>query len=127
MNLPVSLVTAGLLGLLMMTQSAYVSYLRITKKISLGDGGDHELSRAIRIHANNAEHVPIFLLLLLIYELSGGAFILAAAIAGVFIAARLAHASGLLSRATTYRRQLGAGVAVLCEGVLAIALLLQLF
>lgn len=39
--------------------------------ISLGDGGDANLLRRIRAHANFAEYVPILLLLMAMLEFSG--------------------------------------------------------
>ena len=43
----------------------WVVFLRRTLKVGIGDGGHRTLKRAIRVHANFAENVPLALLLLL--------------------------------------------------------------
>jgi uncharacterized membrane protein YecN with MAPEG domain len=45
---------------------AWVVYLRRTLGVGLGDGGHKPLKRAIRVHANFAENVPLALLLLVV-------------------------------------------------------------
>lgn len=88
-------VCAGLLGLLAALLTVHVGRLRVRKKIFLGDGGDPEMTAAIRAHGNLIELTP--LTLFLIYLLNGpygGRLI--AILAGVLLVARLAHAGGML-------------------------------
>ena len=55
---------AGLLGLLYIALAYNVSRLRVGLKIAIGDGGNHQISRAIRAHANLTENAPFGLVLL---------------------------------------------------------------
>ena len=57
-------ICAGLLGLLAAVLTLYVGRMRGQKKIFLGDGGDPQLTAAIRAHGNLVELTPFILLLL---------------------------------------------------------------
>jgi len=48
-----------------------VGNYRFKSKISLGDGGDHELRNRVRAHGNFIENVPIALLLILLNDVAG--------------------------------------------------------
>jgi uncharacterized membrane protein YecN with MAPEG domain len=95
MILPITLTIAGAAAILLIWLAARVSRLRRPLKIGLGDGGNEALLRRIRAHANYAENMPIFLILLGLLELAGGdrRILWAAAIA--FILARMAHVFGM--------------------------------
>lgn len=60
---------ASLLALLFLFLSYRVIRLRRALKASIGDAGDKQLLRAMRVHANFAEYTPLALLLLLALEL----------------------------------------------------------
>jgi uncharacterized membrane protein YecN with MAPEG domain len=66
--MPVTLVTAGLCGLLYFFLSYRVVQVRRVAGVSLGDGGDNELLQRIRAHANCAEYVPFCLVLIFVIE-----------------------------------------------------------
>jgi uncharacterized protein len=68
---------------------------RRAAKIGLGIGGDHQLERKIRVHANFVEYVPMALLMSALLEISGLAAVWLWALGGVLLFARLLHASGL--------------------------------
>ena len=57
-------ICAGLLGALAAILTMYVGRMRGQKKIFLGDGGDPELTGAIRAHGNLLELTPLILVLL---------------------------------------------------------------
>ncbi len=88
-------VYAGLLALWMLVLSLRVISRRAKARVSLGDGGDPELQRAIRGHANFAEYVPLALLLLLILELSHFSIYLIHALGLALLIARLLHGYAL--------------------------------
>lgn len=60
---------AGLLAILFLALSIRVIQKRTN--VSLGDGGDPELLRRIRGHANFAEYVPLMLLMMALLEYGG--------------------------------------------------------
>lgn len=66
--MPVTLVTAGLCGLLYFLLSFRVVQVRRAAGVALGDGGDGELLQRIRAHANFAEYVPFCLVLIFSIE-----------------------------------------------------------
>ena len=76
---------------------------RMTKRLSLGDGGDAAFNRKIRAHGNFAEYVPLILIAMGAAELIGAPF-------------ALLHASGI---ALTVGRSLhGYSLAVAERGIL---------
>jgi uncharacterized membrane protein YecN with MAPEG domain len=88
-------VCAGILGLLAGVLALNIARLRRGKRVSLGDGGDKDLTAAIRAHGNLVEWAPFCLFL--IYLLHGPFGDLAVAILAVLLTAgRLAHAGGML-------------------------------
>lgn len=73
--------------------------MRVIKKrqtgISLGDGGDDDMLRRIRGHANFSEYVPLCLILIGILEYLGGAFWVIHSLGAVLLIARLLHGYAL--------------------------------
>lgn len=123
MTIPFTATLTGLLALLLVFLAARISMLRMRHKISLGDGGNPELLRAIRLHANTAEHVPLYLLLSLGYEMTAGADTWLLALNSAFFVSRLAYTWGMMVKGVTRRRQLATLVTYLCQSALAALLL----
>ena len=124
MTIPVTVALAAFCGLLLVGLASRVSFLRFSRKIAFGDGGDPALMRAIRTHGNTAEHAPIFLLLALAYELARGTGTLLVGVALLFAASRLAFTAGVLGRGLHAWRMAGAAGTYLAQAVLAVALAL---
>src|SRR5688572_21608344 len=82
---------AALLTLWFVVLSLRVIRRRRAAKLSLGDGGDMLLQRAVRGQANFAEYVPLALLLLAVIELSRFSIYLVHALGIVLVIARLLH------------------------------------
>jgi uncharacterized membrane protein YecN with MAPEG domain len=102
---------AAILALIFIFFSTRVIRLRQSNRISLGAGGNPGLERAIRVHGNFAEYVPLGLLLLLFMELQGRAHWLIHILCLVFIAGRLSHAYAIGSENTDFRFRVGGMVA----------------
>jgi uncharacterized membrane protein YecN with MAPEG domain len=86
---------ASALALLTLVLAFRVTWLRLRHGIGLGDGGREDLARAIRVHGNAVEYVPLGLVLLTLDAL-GGSPLVAVEIAGALLfLGRLAHAYGL--------------------------------
>lgn len=88
---------AAILALLYVYLSARTIGFRRKSRVSIGDGGDQELLRAIRMHANFAEYVPFSLILLTFVEMQAGPFLLLHALGSLLLIARISHAYGISS------------------------------
>jgi uncharacterized membrane protein YecN with MAPEG domain len=94
---------AALLGLLFVALSVRALLMRRRFRIAVGDGGNNQMLRAMRVHANFAEYVPLSLLLLFMFELAGAPRALLHALCACLLLGRLAHAYGVSSVAENYR------------------------
>lgn len=94
----ITLLFAALHALLMLALAARVAFHRHSQKVGLGDGGDKQLMRKIRVHANFVEYVPLALLLLALLELSGLSAIWLWSLGGILLFARVLHVIGLSQR-----------------------------
>ncbi len=70
----ITMLYAGLCVLLVVFLGARVAAWRLRHKIGLGDGGDKELVKRVRAHANATEYLPLALFLLGGIELNGQAY-----------------------------------------------------
>jgi uncharacterized membrane protein YecN with MAPEG domain len=116
---------AGIFALIYVALSVRVIGLRHARRVSLGTGGDPALERAIRIHGNFIEYVPLALLLLGFAEAQRNSMYLLHALCLVLLLGRLAHFFGL-TREHTANGWRGLGV-VLTFAVLIIAAVLLIY
>ncbi|ADZ90539.1 MAPEG family protein [Marinomonas mediterranea] len=86
---------ASLLALLFVFLSFRVIKLRRQQKVGIGDGEDALLRRAMRVHSNCAEYVPIGLILLGLLEFQGVASLLLHIIGLMLLCGRVIHAFGV--------------------------------
>ena len=86
---------AALSGLILILLTIRVGGLRGRHQVGIGDGGNEELQRWIRVHANFTEYVPLALILMLLVEIAGAAAWFLHAMGAVLVLARLAHIQGL--------------------------------
>ena len=121
----ISMITAGLLGILLIALSAYVILGRVKFKIDLGDGDNAAMVQRIRAQANFVEYVPLALILLMLVEYASiGPRWLAMAIGGGLVLGRVLHAQGLIaSPGATVGRLLGTNLTALVIMTGSIALL----
>ena len=107
----VTLLYAGLCGLLLIALALNVVRLRLGRKVPLGIGEDSMLEQPVRVHGNFTEYTPTFLILLLLAELSGAAIVLLHVMGAVFVSGRLMHAYGLSTvRARSFGRFYGSAI-----------------
>jgi len=119
MILPISLTIAGAAAILHIWLSSRVVRARLPHKINVGDGGNEAVMRRMRAHANYAENMPIFVILLALTELAGGnKWVLWGAGIG-FILARLAHGFGMDGGALGRWRSIGMTLNILLLLILA--------
>lgn len=121
----ISMITAGLLGLLLIALSAYVIAGRVKFKIDLGDGDNPAMIQRIRAQANFVEYVPLALLLLMLVEYASiGPRWLTMAMGAALVAGRVLHAQGLIaSPGATFGRFVGTNLTALVIVSGSIALL----
>lgn len=102
---------AAICGLLLVFMAVRVSYTRGKEKVDLGDGGKQVMLRAIRVHGNAAEYVPISLILLFFLEMQGSAHWFLHVCGIVLVVSRLLHMQGLMQSASlTPGRLAGTGL-----------------
>ena len=86
---------AALLALLLIYLSINVIKRRKSARVSVGDGGDDALLRAMRTHGNFCEYVPIALILIALTEANGFPAWLVHPLGVLLVAGRGLHAFGL--------------------------------
>ncbi|HET7592467.1 MAG TPA: MAPEG family protein [Rhodanobacteraceae bacterium] len=113
-------------ALLVVALAVRVMWLRNTRRVGLGAGGDAVLARAIRAHANAAEYLPIALLLLVLLALEQTRPGLLHMFGIVLIVARILHAIGLSSASgRSFGRMVGIGLTVAVMLAMAILLIVR--
>jgi uncharacterized membrane protein YecN with MAPEG domain len=116
---------AALLMLWFLVLSLRVIHRRRSAQVSLGDGGNTPLQRAIRAQANFAEYVPLALVGLVLLELSRFSIYVVHALGLALLTARLLHGYALAFRAEFRFGRFGG--AILTFIVLAMEALLCLY
>jgi uncharacterized membrane protein YecN with MAPEG domain len=100
-----------------------VSLLRIRQRVSMGTGESKELMVAVRTHANNAEFVPLAIVMMLLVELSGGSSTFLHVVGGLLFVARVSHAIGMPRKAPNVFRVSGNTITWTAIAVSAVYLL----
>jgi len=136
-NIPITLGTAGILGIFYVVISLRVTAARWKTKISLGEdtqpasfgaeGAISPLRIAIRTHANFSEYVPIALILLGGIEAAGANHTLCLILAAMLVIGRLAHPIGMARKAPNAFRGGGAMLTWVMIGITAVAALVMAF
>jgi len=85
----------ALLAILFLFLSFKTIKVRKKLQIGVGTGDNPELLRAMRVHANFSEYVPITLILILSVELLKGHFILVHCLGAALLIGRVLHAYGV--------------------------------
>ena len=63
---------AGILALIIVALGINVTVHRVKLRVPLGDGGNPQMLRMIRLHGNAIEYLPLAIALMLAYEINGG-------------------------------------------------------
>ena len=95
MIIAITPVYAALFALFFVALSLRVVNLRRSARINLGDGGNQEMTRRIRVHGNFIEYVPLTLILMALAELQGQPAWAVHLIGACLVVGRLAHAYGV--------------------------------
>jgi uncharacterized membrane protein YecN with MAPEG domain len=94
---------AALLSLLFIGLSVRTVRLRRRLGIPIGERGSAEMLRAMRVHANFAEYVPLALLLILMLEFQGASAYIVNLLGLVLLGGRAVHAFGVSREPEDYR------------------------
>jgi len=86
---------AAILAILFVALSVRTLLLRRSLKIGIGDAGNARMLRAMRVHSNFAEYVPLCLILLCLAELQGARPVLVHCLGICLLLGRLSHAYGV--------------------------------
>lgn len=111
---------AALLVIIFVVLSIRIIRQRHKLKIGLGDAGNKDIQRAVRVHANFAEYVPLGLLMIYLVEQSGVyAWFVHALCLGLLVG-RLSHAYGVSQSKENFRFRI-AGMSLTFAVLLACA------
>ena len=94
-DLPITLTTASIFGLMFVWLSSKVISARVANDSLIGDDGHVDLIWAIRTHGNFVEYVPLFTIILGLLEVMGGNSIALIVMAAIFVVARILHVPGM--------------------------------
>jgi uncharacterized membrane protein YecN with MAPEG domain len=94
---------AAVLALLFVALSFRTLRMRRRLRIAVGDRGNDAMLRAMRVHANFAEYVPLCLLLFYFAEEAGARPVLVHAYGISLVAGRVLHAWGVSHLSENYR------------------------
>jgi uncharacterized membrane protein YecN with MAPEG domain len=110
---------AALNAILNLVLAYRVTLLRHAHKTSHGGSDDPKspLSLGIRAHGNNAEYVPLALVMMLLAELCGGSPMWLHIIGGTLLLARVLHPIGLPLKSPNPARWLGVALTFAVIGV----------
>ncbi len=86
---------AAIFGLMLVYLSFLVIKQRRSAKVSLGDGDNPTLRKAIAVHNNFSQYVPFALLLIAFVELNHASAYLVHGLCASLLIGRIAHAYGL--------------------------------
>lgn len=101
-------VYAALLALLFVALSIRVVKTRRRERVAIGDGDNPRLRRAIGVHNNFAQYVPLALLLLAFVELAAAPILLLHILCLMLLIGRCMHAYGVSQESENFRfRTLG--------------------
>lgn len=103
-------ITAGVLILLQVLLAFAISGFRGKSNTWLGDGGNAELARTVRRHANLAENAGLFATGFTLLEMSQRSPKLLTGLCVAFVLARLVHAAGLSRQNTNNPLRLMGGL-----------------
>jgi uncharacterized membrane protein YecN with MAPEG domain len=72
MPISITALYGAILALIIVALGINVTMHRVKLKVPLGDGGNPQMLRMIRLHGNAVEYIPLAIVLMAIYELNGG-------------------------------------------------------
>ena len=119
---------AALNALIALVLAINAGGLRGKTKVLLGDGGNDNMLRAMRAHANNAEYVPLVLVLLLLLGILKSSTFLLHGVGAALTVGRILHGVGLnMSGGLSFGRIAGTALTFIAIIAEIVALLMAAF
>lgn len=109
----ITILYAGVLGLMAIVLGATAGIYRAKHNISIGDGGDAELTLRMRRHANFVENVPLALVLFAMLEMQGVSGLAIHGLGVALVLGRSLHWAGFGESVSNPVRGLGSGLTAL--------------
>ena len=97
MSITLTALYGAILALIIVALGINVTVHRVKLKVPLGDGGNKEMLRMIRLHGNAVEYVPLAIVMMAIYEINGGSHLALHIIGVALIAGRLIQTAAMWS------------------------------
>ena len=97
MSISLTALYGAILALIIVALGINVTVHRVKLKVPLGDGGNKEMLRMIRLHGNAVEYIPLAIVLMLAYEINGGSHLALHVIGVALIAGRLIQTAAMWS------------------------------
>ena len=116
----ITILYAGVLGLIGIGLGATAGLYRGKNGISIGDGGDPELLLRMRRHANFVENVPLALILIALLEMQAVTATAIHVLGGALVLGRVMHWVGFNDDVGNPVRGIGAGLTALTIAVSSI-------
>ena len=113
----ITILYAGMLGIMAIALGATAGIYRAKQGISIGDGGDGELLKRMRRHANFVENVPLALILIALLEMQSVTSVAIHGLGAALVLGRTMHWIGYGEDVTNPIRGLGAGLTALSIAV----------
>jgi len=111
----------AILALIIVALGINVTMHRVKLKVPLGDGGNPQMLRMIRLHGNAVEYIPLAIVLMAVYELNGGSHLALNIVGIALVAGRLIQTWGMWATSTTTPgRQIGQSLTWLSVAALAV-------
>ena len=108
MPLSITALYGAILALIIVALGINVTMHRVKLKVPLGDGGNPQMLRMIRLHGNAVEYIPLAIVLMALYELNGGSHLALNIVGIALVAGRLIQTWGMWAvSTTTLGRQVG--------------------
>lgn len=107
------------LALLYLALAFRVIGWRRGQRVEIGDGGDQELLRRMRVHANAAEYIPLALIVLGLAESLGAPAWLLVASGIVLLTGRAIHAYGLAQEPNILRLRIAGMVLTMASIIIS--------
>ena len=93
--MPITPLYAAIFGIMLIVLSIRTIRVRRRLQIAIGHADDAAMERAMRVHANFCEYVPVALLLIYLLEVTLGASTWIHVLGGTLLLGRLLHAYGV--------------------------------